>query len=248
MLNEIVTANPQAWATLALIAGALTSWLSQARRGLAPWSPITYWLIDDKPLGWGTLGVLGTTILAIWQVDMDGANGVTLLQAWFASGLVVDALIQPGPAKTASDALNKLHNKASGFIRWPLLPVLVALALLSGGMMGCAGLQELAGDTLKVDANLSPPAQIAQSVINEANLTLTASANVIGNNAQSGIMAKVDAQAALDEVKRLREQVKTAQALLELGDISSAQSQAALINRLATALHKRVAAEARKQP
>ena len=95
-LGVFVSLNAQLWATLAFIAGALASWLNHARRGLAPWNPIEYWLIDDKPLGWGTLGAMATGIVGIWLGTIDGTNWIMLTQAWFASGLVVDSLIQRG--------------------------------------------------------------------------------------------------------------------------------------------------------
>lgn len=149
--------------------------------------------------------------------------------------------------KTTTSVIEKGAPKDAGFIRPGMLLLLASLAI-APLLSGCQTLQELVGpgEAPKVDQTLSVPAQAAQQAVNEANLTITATANVIGNNAESGVMTKAEAQKALDEVADWRKKAKAAQSLLDAGDIGNAKTQAELINQAVLALQKRVAAEARK--
>jgi hypothetical protein len=108
------------------------------------------------------------------------------------------------------------------YVVWPLLLLLVA---------ACATL----GDT-------SP-----QGLINEGNVTLTATANVIAQNVQEGVMTREEAQSALDRVRTYAKRLDAAQALLDTGDLRNAATQAKLLSSLIIALQREVAAKARKK-
>jgi hypothetical protein len=80
--------------------------------------------------------------------------------------------------------------------------------------------------TVPVSEKLSPAAQSAQTAINEANILLTAAANVIAQNVVDGISTKDEGQKQIDQVRTYATQVDRAQKLLESGDIVSARNQA----------------------
>lgn len=90
----------------------------------------------------------------------------------------------------------------------------------------------------------TPQVKSPQDAINEANVTLTAVANVIAQNVKDGIFTKDEAQKYLDQVKDLARKVDTAQALIRAGDPKGAE-QAELLRTLIVALHREVAARAR---
>lgn len=119
--------------------------------------------------------------------------------------------------------------------------VIFAGALAAVGLVAC--------DTLGTSGVVAgqTAAQQAQGVINESNVTLTAAANVIAQNALDGTMTKQEAQSALDQVRELVRQVDLAQALLNSGAVLDAKTKADVVNRLVLALHKQVAAKARAQ-
>lgn len=120
------------------------------------------------------------------------------------------------------------------------------LALLLAGLAACAlpGCSTLG--TTGVSSTLSPQAQLAQGAINETNVTLAATANVIAQNLSDGTMTKDEAQVALNQVKDYATKADDAQNLLDKGLVLDAKSQAELVRGLISALHKQVAAKARK--
>jgi outer membrane biogenesis lipoprotein LolB len=124
-----------------------------------------------------------------------------------------------------------------------LFCLIVASTLLSG----CISTAPLQAPVV-ID-NESPQAKalrLAHVAVNEANAALTALNNVIGDNAESEVWTKEQAQAALDESKAYGKTIDRARAALALGDLSEAKTQADLAKTLILALHKRVAQEARK--
>ena len=117
-----------------------------------------------------------------------------------------------------------------------LIAILAALTIALGG--GCA---LVAPADIPVSEKLSPAAQTVQKAINEANITLTATANVIAQNVLEGIMTKPEAQSALDKVKDYAKKVDAAQVMLNTGDVLNAKNQAELLSSLILTLHREVA-------
>jgi polyhydroxyalkanoate synthesis regulator phasin len=89
--------------------------------------------------------------------------------------------------------------------------------------------------------------QTPQEAINEANITLTATATVIGQNVKDGIFTKDEAQRYVDKVRELGGQLDQAQALVKSG-MPDAKSRAELVRSLILALHREVATRARVKP
>jgi soluble cytochrome b562 len=126
-----------------------------------------------------------------------------------------------------------------------LLAVIALAAMIGGcGLMGPGGL--FPSTDIPVSPTLSPAAQAAQKAINEANVTLAATANVIAQNVTDGIWTKPEAQSYLDKVKDFAKKTDAAQVLLNGGDILNAKNQAELLKSLILTLHREVAAKARK--
>ena len=98
-----------------------------------------------------------------------------------------------------------------------------------------------------VSQSLPPAGQQAQLAVNEANLALTAAANVIVGNLKDRIWTKQQAQAYLDKVKDYAHQVDRAQELVRLGDFAMGQTQAEATRALIVLLHREIAAQARKE-
>lgn len=115
----------------------------------------------------------------------------------------------------------------------------VLLALMVSVAAGCAT-GPFATAPIPVDKALSPAAQKAQNVINEANVTLTAAALVIARNKKEGISTRAQAQADLNKVKKAGEDLDKVQILLDAGSVADAQARAEALNTLLLSLHKEV--------
>jgi soluble cytochrome b562 len=84
-----------------------------------------------------------------------------------------------------------------------------------------------------------------QEAINEANITLAAAASVIGQNVKDKVFTKEEGQRYLDKVRELAKKVDDAQRLVDAG-LPDAAKQADLVKSLIVALHREVAARARR--
>ena len=93
----------------------------------------------------------------------------------------------------------------------------------------------------------STPAETAQLAVNEANLSLTAAANVIAQNVKDKVWTKQQAQSHLDKVKDLSHQVDRAQELIRLGDFTQGKTQAEVVKAGLVILHREIAAKARAE-
>jgi hypothetical protein len=124
-----------------------------------------------------------------------------------------------------------------------ILLVAALAALILGGVFLLPGCTSLG--TTGIQTGQSTQAQQAQGAINEANVALVATANVIAQNVTDGTMAKPEAQAALNQVRALAKQVDDAQVLLKTGAVLDAKTRADVASRLILTLHKEVAAKAR---
>lgn len=82
--------------------------------------------------------------------------------------------------------------------------------------------------------------QTPQGLIDEANIYLTATAQQINANARYRVVTRKEAQGQLDDVKRYREQLDSAQKLLDAGDITSAKTQSDILHAAVLSLRKRV--------
>ena len=119
--------------------------------------------------------------------------------------------------------------------------LLQALAL-SLALAGCAG---FGGEPIPVSQSLSEPAQTAQKSINEANVTLTASYRVVAQNVSDGIWTKEQGRGYVAKLNDLSGKVDEAQGLLKSNPLE-AKTKAELLSRAILALHREIAAKARK--
>jgi PBP1b-binding outer membrane lipoprotein LpoB len=123
--------------------------------------------------------------------------------------------------------------------------LILFLALMLGG---CSMFGPLETATpMSVPTTLPEAGRQAQLAINEANLALTAAANVIAANVKDGIWTKAQAQGYLDKVREYAKQVDRAQEAVRLGQFSTAQAQANAVQALILILHREAAAQARKE-
>jgi hypothetical protein len=121
----------------------------------------------------------------------------------------------------------------------------LAALLICLSLAGCETLFQKA-DT-PVSKTLHPIAQEAQSAINEANILITATANVIGENVKAGITPKDEAATQLSKLRDYAKQVDRAQEAVRLGgDLADVKTQTELIRKALIAFHKEVASKARK--
>lgn len=125
-----------------------------------------------------------------------------------------------------------------------ILLVVLAIALSGCGLMGPGGL--FPKNDIPVSQTLSPAAQTVQNALNEANVTLTAAANVVAQNVAEGIYTKPQGQSYVAKIKDFAKQVDAAQVLLQNGDILNADKQAQVLSKLIIALHKEVATRSRQ--
>jgi len=127
-------------------------------------------------------------------------------------------------------------------MRTILIAVLGAATIALGS--GCS---LVAPSDIQVSQSLPKAAQEVQKAINESNVLIIASANVLAQNLKDGVMLKAEVDGYAVKLRQMAAQVDKSQDLLRLGDIASARTQAELIQKAITALHKEVAARARKQ-
>lgn len=127
-------------------------------------------------------------------------------------------------------------------MRTLLVCMVIGATIALGGCQGMGGRADL-----PVSQSLSPAAQNVQKAINEANITLAAAFNVVAQNVADGILTKPEGKAYVAKLKEFAAKVDTAQALLNGGDILNAQKQSEILSRAIVALHKEIAAKARKQ-
>jgi soluble cytochrome b562 len=121
-----------------------------------------------------------------------------------------------------------------------LYAAVLGLSLLGG----CADLTKPAD--VPVAATLPEAGQTAQKAINEANILLISIANVVAQNKADGIYNEVEVAEYKEKLKEFAVKVDKAQGMVNLGDFTSAKSQAELLHKAITALHKEVASRARK--
>lgn len=115
---------------------------------------------------------------------------------------------------------------------WARVLALLLFALVLLYTLGCAN---------PVVAPKTP-----QEAINEANVTLTATANVIAQNVKDGIYTKDEGNRYLGKVRELADKVDAAQKLVNAG-LPDAAKQAEIVRSLILALHREVAARARQK-
>jgi phosphohistidine swiveling domain-containing protein len=120
-----------------------------------------------------------------------------------------------------------------------------SLFLIALLLVGCETLG-ITTAPIPVDAALSPTAQKAQNVINEANLTLTSAANVIAQKKAAGVITRAQAQSDLNKVKKFAADLDRAQALLDSGFSLDAETLATVLNKGLLALHKEISARKAK--
>ena len=122
-----------------------------------------------------------------------------------------------------------------------ILPRLGSILLILG-MFGCSVL-----GPVEPIGKAFTPAEQAQLAVNEANLSLTAAANVITQNLKDKVWTKQQAQGYLDKVRLYAKDVDKAQDLVRLGQFELGKSQAELTKSLIIILHREIAAKARAQ-
>lgn len=88
-------------------------------------------------------------------------------------------------------------------------------------------------------------AKLAQAYINEANITLTAAANVVAENKKNEIYTAAERDAYVAKLRVYAKRVDNAQLALDTGDFRKAFNEAELMKSLIIALHREIAAKAR---
>jgi len=152
-------------------------------------------------------------------------------------------------ALTTSSLEDKVPEKTEGgFVR---VQVLIVLALLSIGFaLGGCGLMQAASQPVhgeKAVTTEAPALRAARVAIDEANASLVGLNTVIGQNVESGVWTKAQGQGYLDESRAAGRRLDGAREALRGGLLLDAKSQAEAVRLLVLTLHKRVAAEARKE-
>jgi soluble cytochrome b562 len=100
----------------------------------------------------------------------------------------------------------------------------------------------LAGCVNPVKAPTSP-----QEAINEANITIAAAATVVAQNVQDKIFTKEEGQRYVEKLQDLARKVDEAQKMVDSG-LPDAAKQAEIVRAVIVALHREIAARARRTP
>lgn len=121
------------------------------------------------------------------------------------------------------------------------MKVLLLLVMLA--LPGCAVLPGTQPVTTRPAVTIEDKALAA---IADARASLIAAANVIGTNVADGIWTKEQGNSYLDRVEKYAGDLKDAQALVKKGNAIGAQQKTDAVRALILALHREVAAQARK--
>ena len=100
---------------------------------------------------------------------------------------------------------------------------------------------------MAVPASLDEAGQEAQKLVNEANVLLTATANVVASNVRDGIWSAETGRAYIDKIIVYSVQVDDVQDMLDLGMTDGALNQAQLLSQFIMALNKEVARRANEE-
>lgn len=115
-------------AVLASVAGALMHWYQGVRRGDSNGSFFDHWVGETPGYSTGVVGALAGQWLIWYNTGaVSSMDPLTAIGFGYAFGFTTDSMIAPGKAKAVVDAA----NKAAGFIRLNMLPLLIGLALLA---------------------------------------------------------------------------------------------------------------------
>jgi len=123
--------------------------------------------------------------------------------------------------------------------------LLAVMALvLAVALPGCAVLQS--PGEIRVDETQPAAVQVVQKAINEANVYITAIANVVMQNVSDGTMTRAEGVGLLDKLTDYARRVDEAQALLDAGLVVEAKPKAETLRDVLLLLHREVAKQARK--
>jgi hypothetical protein len=125
------------------------------------------------------------------------------------------------------------------------ITAILGALVLAVSLSGCGTLFADPTD-IKVSEELSAAGQVAQKSVNTARVFITAAANVVTANVKEGITTKAEGLAYADKLDAYSLQADAVQALIDAGD-PLAGSKADLLERALLALHREVAAKARKE-
>jgi len=123
-----------------------------------------------------------------------------------------------------------------------------ALLLLALLLSGCGAMQSMTEPIHAKPSTEAPAVEAARTLIDETNAALIALDRAIDANIDDKIWDKQQAQTVFDESKALGKRLDQAREALRLGDPLDAKTQAEAIKFAILALHRKVAAQARKEP
>lgn len=195
------------------------------------------------------LGAIGAAVVALGATDQATANEV--INAVMVVGGVAStvwAMVWSWWAKRnegKDEAMPEAYRKSGGFSRVSLLAIVAALMLGAGALSSCALVEP--GAQIKVDEKATATAQAAQHAVNEGYVLLTASYNVVADNVGSGVMTKDEGRGYIEKLDGFKAKLDAAHDLLKGGKALEARDKAELLRSLILALHKEVAAKARKE-
>ena len=119
--------------------------------------------------------------------------------------------------------------------------IIAAVLVIAAMLAGCSTLGGMVKPAdLPVSAELSEPAKIAQTAINEANVILIAAADVTYQYVVEGWISKEEGRSYYVVLRDWEQKLIAAQKLLDAGKALDAQSEAELIRKAIVALHKEI--------
>ena len=144
---------------------------------------------------------------------------------------------------TNTSLAEKAAPKEGGFVRLGFFPLLIVLSLAAG----CETFQAATQPLPRAESSEPAPVKAARLAIDEANAALIGLNVVIGDNVAAKVWTPDQAQTYLDESKAAGGKLDRAREVLRAGLPLDARSQAEAVRALVIALHRQVAAAARKE-
>lgn len=191
---------------------------------------------------WGAVTTIVVAVLALVGYTVDADSHAQLTDLLLAVGGGIGGIVALWGRIAARQRIGRRSNGELGYIHFSALAL---LAVVSMALYGCAGTAlEVRKADIPVSQELSPQAQAVQKMINEANVALTAVKRLIGDKVASGEITPDEAQKYLDDTRDMDRAVDAAQSALDIGDPTSAQAQAELLNKLINALDRELAKRA----
>lgn len=137
-MDAYIQANAILVYAIVMIMAALLHWGQKVRKGEVTGNFMDYWFTETPGYSLGTFGAIAGTLWLVYTTNgLDKMASHMVIEGAFATGWAINSAISPGSA--AGKVVMDARDKAAGFIRLSMLPVLLAAGVALMLLSGCGG-------------------------------------------------------------------------------------------------------------